>query len=267
MNRSPLFYPLNRGMDADAGGAADLQTDVMRFMAIISMCLVAIFALVQSIPLTPIPQTETVEMFEPEPIIEEPVEAPEKAITLVRPELQKLPPREDPVRLNRPVPKPIERIVELPKTRTLTTSPQADIEPAAKTAASPVPTPDVGETTSETQKGFTLRFESDAALTRLVERDVVGFYAISESSIHRMSIDSGALSFWPASAPQRFHEMHRATVPATVLTEWRRGRTGGDVKWGVSIPAPMARDLNDYLGQHEGGSLVIGRDGQLRLDQ
>ena len=50
MNRYSLSYPMNRGMDAEAGGAADLQTDVMRFMAIISMCLVAIFALVQSIP-------------------------------------------------------------------------------------------------------------------------------------------------------------------------------------------------------------------------
>ncbi len=54
MSRSPLFYPLNRG-DADAGGAGDLQTDIMRFMAILALCLVAIFALVQSIPLIPEP--------------------------------------------------------------------------------------------------------------------------------------------------------------------------------------------------------------------
>ena len=53
MTRSPLAYPLNRSVDADVGGAADLQTDIMRFMAILSLCLVAIFALVQSIPLTP----------------------------------------------------------------------------------------------------------------------------------------------------------------------------------------------------------------------
>ena len=53
MTRSPLFYPLNRGMDAEAGGIADLQTDVMRFIAILALCLVAIFALVQSIPLMP----------------------------------------------------------------------------------------------------------------------------------------------------------------------------------------------------------------------
>ena len=50
MNRSPLYYPLNRGGDLDAGGAADLQTDIMRFMAILALCLVAVFALVQSIP-------------------------------------------------------------------------------------------------------------------------------------------------------------------------------------------------------------------------
>ena len=53
MSRSPLAYPLTRSADTDVGGAADLQTDVMRFMAILALCLVAIFALVQSIPLTP----------------------------------------------------------------------------------------------------------------------------------------------------------------------------------------------------------------------
>ena len=41
MNRSPLFYALGRGMDADAGGTADLQTDVMRFMAIISIMAIS----------------------------------------------------------------------------------------------------------------------------------------------------------------------------------------------------------------------------------
>jgi hypothetical protein len=64
MTRSPLAYPLNRSVDADVGGAADLQTDIMRFMAILSLCLVAIFALVQSIPLTP---TEPVPAESPTP--------------------------------------------------------------------------------------------------------------------------------------------------------------------------------------------------------
>ena len=52
MRRVP--HPMYRAAEADGGGAADLQTDVMRFMAILSLCLVAIFALVQSLPLAPI---------------------------------------------------------------------------------------------------------------------------------------------------------------------------------------------------------------------
>lgn len=271
MNRSPLFYPLNRGMDADAGGAADLQTDVMRFMAIISMCLVAVFALVQSIPLAPLPPAGSVSLPAPEAVVEEPesekpayevpADVPAKTIALVRPAPQKTPPPEESVRLDRPVARPAPRQTKPPEPQ-LTTS-QAMVE------SSPMPAPvaQSSSTSSTRPQGFTLRFESDTALTRLVERDVVGLYVISDASIHRMAIDSGALSFWPASAPQRFHEMDVATVPATVLNEWRRGHRGGDVKWGVSIPAPMARDLNAYLSDHEGGSLVIGRDGQLRLEQ
>ena len=57
MMRSPFAYPLNRYSDMDGGGAADLQTDIMRFMAILSLCLMAIFALVQSVPVTPAVET------------------------------------------------------------------------------------------------------------------------------------------------------------------------------------------------------------------
>ena len=106
--RSPLFYPLNRGMDAEAGGAADLQTDVMRFMAILSLCLVAIFALVQSIPLAPsvqkpAPVEHAADPPKPEPRNTAQVErAPqpevlaERQITLTRPQPRKLPVREKP---------------------------------------------------------------------------------------------------------------------------------------------------------------------------
>jgi len=77
MTRSPLFYPLNRGMDADAGGVADLQTDVMRFMAILSLCLVAIFALVQSIPLAPTNETT--------PPVEQVADPPQAALPVAPP--------------------------------------------------------------------------------------------------------------------------------------------------------------------------------------
>ena len=66
MSRSPLAYPLTRGIDGDSGGAADLQTDVMRFMAILGLCLVAIFALVQSLPMEATPDIEAAPEPKPE---------------------------------------------------------------------------------------------------------------------------------------------------------------------------------------------------------
>mgnify|MGYP001825956241 FL=1 len=88
MSRSPFSYPLSRSVDGEAGGVADLQTDVMRFMAILAICLVAIFALVQSIPLDTVPaepmptqqaESEPVPTPVPEPVpdpIPEPVAEP-----------------------------------------------------------------------------------------------------------------------------------------------------------------------------------------------
>ena len=149
MNRSPLFYPLNRGMDADAGGAADLQTDVMRFMAIISMCLVAIFALVQSIPLAPVPTQPP--LTTDEPVIEapEPV-AVETQITLNRPMPAKIESKEESVVLQRPTYKP----------------PPRPTNTVARTPAVPTPAPAAesghdnrqDSATISAPRGFTLRF-------------------------------------------------------------------------------------------------------------
>ena len=259
MNRSPLFYPLNRGMDADAGGAADLQTDVMRFMAIISMCLVAIFALVQSIPLAqvqeppkgtpadPVPAPEMLAADTPAPIEIAETEIPE----LTRPEPQRPEPKPKPVALERPVMKPLARKTEAP--------------PPVTAQATDIPEPAPADP-GETRKGFSLRFASDAALKRLVASDVVGFYAIAGDDTQRMNVDGVRISFWTASAPRQFHEMDAATVPGDVLTAYRRGSPGAGVKWGVSLPGAMSSQLNRYLAELEGGSLLIGADGQLRLE-
>ncbi len=225
MNRSPLFYPLNRAGDADAGGAADLQTDIMRFMAILALCLVAIFALVQSIPLLPTP-TETNAAPSPEP---EP--APEPAA---------------------------DEPLETPPKPAAAAAPVAPAAQPVEAAAAP-----------PAEEGFTLRFESDVALTRLVARNAVGLYAISPQRALRMSVNRGAYTFWPASAPNQYHEMDPGTVPDAVVTALRRSGSLGlepVVRWGVTLPANMRRQLDGYLADYSSGSLVIEADGNLRLE-
>jgi len=234
MTRSPLNYPMSGSADAD--GAAELQTDVMRFMAILSLCLVAIFALVQSIPPSPVP-TETAA---PAPARPEPV--PEPAAAEPEP--------------NRPMPREPERPVAEP-------APSPPVAAAAPQAPAPLPPAPV----ATPDKGFTLRFESEEALRRMVARRAVGFYAIRDSEAKRMNVSRGRASFWPASLPAQYHEMDERTVPADVKSALRNSGTHGGVTWGVTLPSTLSRELEAYLDTGTGGDLVIGVDGSLRLEQ
>ncbi len=175
MSRSPLSYPLNRAADTDVGGAADLQTDIMRFMAILSLCLVAIFALVQSIPLAPV-EPEPVEVEEdtvgatlvaidtvPEPVESEPLPEvapePERAVVLTRPKW-------------------------VPKYKPVASEPQVASE-LPPTVLPPTEAPPVASKlppTEPEEEGFTLRFASDAALTRAVAAHHVSLYALAPGS-------------------------------------------------------------------------------------
>jgi hypothetical protein len=278
MTRSPLFYPLNRGMDAEAGGVADLQTDVMRFIAILALCLVAIFALVQSIPLLPsavvaspsriaeadplLPEPVVAEPFATEPVSTQPPDVEAKPLIITRPAPRRIQRREV-------SPVIIEQAVPAPPIQTVASRREVSEPPETAVVEKPVPEPPVTEPAPATeQQGFTLRFETDMALTRLVARNEVGLYAITPDKSVRMNVNRGAFSFWPASVPNQFHEMDEATVPDDVLVALRRAGSvkTSDVSWGVTLPSGMRRQLDQYLSAHEGGSLIISGDGNLRLE-
>ncbi|MDH5346253.1 MAG: hypothetical protein OEW59_10850, partial [Gammaproteobacteria bacterium] len=171
--------------------------------------------------------------------------APDPAVVLAHPEPVRPPPRPEPVALERP--KPV-------------------MQPAAPVAA-PEPAPPAEPSPAKSERAFMLRFESDAALTTLVSRDVIGLYAIAPEGTRRMSVDGERLSFWNASAPREIHEMDAATVPDNVLASWRRGGANGNPRWGVSLPGAMSRELNRLLEGGDGGTIIIGGDGRLRLDR
>ena len=262
MSRSPLAYPLTRGVDGDAGGSADLQTDIMRFMAILALCLVAIFALVQSIPLVPekpapepvVAMPERIDA-DPPPVVND-AQQPEQVPELARPEPVKPAPGES-VALTRPKwrPKPRpERTIEA-------------VQPVAKPAPADTVLEEAPPPPAPAEKGFTLRFESDLALTRLVAASQVGFYALTPSRSQRMTVSNSRISFWDASLPNAYHEMEASTVPEPVITALARsGVDTANVEWGVTLPGRLSRRLEGLMLEHTGGSLVIGLDGQVRLE-
>lgn len=298
MNRSPLFYPLNRGGDADGGGAADLQTDIMRFMAILALCLVAVFALVQSLPQAPTSMDASAlptVAAERREMITAPAAAAMRAprdtappVINARPaearspENSSAPENQSPARRvatlaestppsepNRSQPIEAARAPALPE-------PPANVQPDEATAETPAEQatanaqPDETTAAAPAEAGLSLRFASDIALTRLVANNAVGLYAINPQRALRMSVNRGTYSFWPASAPNQFHEMDPGTVPDAVVIALRRsGTLGADpaVKWGVTLPMTMRQQLNGYLAEQSSGALVIEADGQLRLEQ
>ena len=255
MSRSPLAYPLSRSADTDAGGAADLQTDIMRFMAILSMCLLAIFALVQSIPLAPVEATEPPEaVAAKEPAV---IARPEKTVVLTRPVGGPSGPKRQAIAteaaptLRRAAPEPLPVAKEAP----------ALVEPA------PAPVEPEPEPEPIQEEGFTLRFASDAALMRAVAAQHVGLYAIEQGRARRMTVSESRISFWDASTPNTFHEMESGTVPPPVIEALgRAGSATNNVSWGVTLPGRMKTQLDELLHAHRGGSLIITADGDIHWE-
>lgn len=255
MSRSPLSYPLNRGADLDGGGVADLQTDVMRFMAILCLCLVAIFALVQSVPVSaptlpaPLPPADRPAVASlPRALAEEPPAAAPDPVREARSESPPAAAPPIPDAIAPPSP-PSERPV--PRTRPSLAAPA----PVAPAAAAPEP-----------DDGFTLRFESDSSLKALVAREEIGLYAIAGDSAMRLSIERGRLQFWTASLPSRFHEMDPATVPSDVARAFVRAGADESLRWGVTLPPDLSRQLDRYLRNETGGELIIAADGSMRRE-
>ena len=227
-----------RGADSEAGGAADLQTDVMRFMAILSLCLMVIFAVVQSVPVETVQKARptTTQQPQTEVQVETRIEAP------------------PPVDIKRPA-------VETPK-------PSAPTEMQTELVPRPPQPPPQSAAKPEAPEGFTLSFETDLALTQLIARDEIGLYAITSGSAMRMTINQDKAEFWSASLPKQFHEMDTATVPESVIRALgiSTNSSVASTKWGVTLPAVMSGNLKAYMRDHRGGSLVIGADGILRME-
>ena len=121
--------------------------------------------------------------------------------------------------------------------------------------------------TEPADRGFSLRFESDQALTRLVAAGKVGLYAIESGRAKRMTISESRISFWDASTPNAFHEMEVSTVPGPVIDALARtGTDSGSVNWGVTLPGKLSQQLSALMQANDGGDLVIGIDGELRLE-
>ncbi len=278
----PMWYS-PRYSEADT--SETLQSDVMRFMAILALCLVAIFALVQSLPLHPVEPVQA-----PQPVPVEKVSAAPQPVTVApatvpAPAPAQLKPKEPPPKLVEPVeelqpapiasplPEPVDEIPKPKQYRKPSTTVQERLPPPAPEVVRTEPQPAPESTTvstSDTQEGLLLRFASDTALLALVAQRRVDVYGWVDKAAWKLSSERGLLSFVPAPLPKRFHSMTSDTVPSAIalaLSSAAPGMSAHTVTWGVTLPADTARQLEHLVNKHTSGTLVIFANGRVRFER
>ncbi len=311
------------GSDTDA-----LQTDVMRFMSILGLCLMAVFALVQSIPLQ---ETDTVRP-EPERVklqqdialqlertrvlqndldrlmeqiqsaqahktnTQQALSSARQQLTLIvgqtaqahserdhlttelealkyqlaqgRDELagiqQAAQKQEQTLRKLQPkLSEEQKKLDAIRKRASALKNKQASTPRSPVTEKHPPPAPGPGK------QGFTLRFASAEALHRLVVTGTVSLYGMADKQAWRLSLGKGSPAFAHDAFPVWFHEMAPSTVPPEYVQTLEKSRgqlAQSSIVWGVQLPPATKQGIASLTTGLQGGSLVIGADGQVTLE-
>lgn len=225
-----------------------LQADVMRFMAIIAFCLIAILALVRAAETPAAPADRPAERLAP-PAVAAPPEPPATAR------------RVDSVPVPEPVP-PIEPIVSVESAPPVETVPPVEPTPPAAERESASPAPAQSEPAPPEERGLSLRFASDRDFLRLLTRGEIRVFAFRDGRVLALGQD---LALQPASAPERLYELVPGTIPALMTSALEAAGGDAQFRWGVALPERVVRAIREHLDAGASGTLVIDRFGEVRL--
>ena len=239
-----------------ASDTESLQTDVMRFMAIIGFCLIAILALVRNVEPTQAAASsgapaQPVELFTPEPA---PAAAP--AIELAQ--------------VVAAIPSPVVNIpagaipAEEPSPESeIKSAPEPEPRPAAEIPSAPEPVSEpVSEPEATEEPGLILRFASDGDFLRLIARGDITVYAFRDSDV--LSLDE-SYRFLDSRSPGQVYELLRASIPDHIIAALRQERTEfRNFRWGIALPVRISHQIEQYLATVKHGQLIINRFGEVR---
>jgi len=265
MSRFPSGPVASRFHGRSPSDGETLQTDVMRFMAILGLCLTAIFALVRTLPLDGV---EARGKTEKKPDMQSETANLKKQVRQLHQQLQSA--RIESTKATRPV------IDARPGGRDNTHS-RAGKEisqvpqPVFESTPLPRPVPDKAPRNRnpdvDSEQGFSLRFESAYALERLIQKGAVVFFAMRDRKAWQLMMGRNGLGFVDTAFPPRFHEMSPGTVPALYLGLFKRVAPKGmkdPPVWGVHLPEKTEAQIQTLVNGGPGGILVISGEGEVR---
>ena len=267
----------------DAAELEALQADVMRFVAIIGLCLAAIFALVQQLEQESQAAAQAATMAQTDPgapgdiRLQAPVAVapdPGRGATPNPPQPQPVPDTatgEPPVTSLAGPPIPVyESPPELPPEPSPESPPKSPPEsPPKSPPESPPESPPTSPPESppppppaRPQQGFSLSFVSPEALMTLLQSGEVRLYTGAGGRFWRY--DPGRRSFIADTAPGQYYRMESSTVPRQ-LHDWMQAAGRQPMEWGVVLAPATRAQLSDIMDGRSGGDMRIGADGEVHL--
>lgn len=300
MNRllGPLAVPDTGDSDVDA-----LQTDVMRFLSIIALCLLAVFAAVSTEPpagvlemvqvqdatisalqreVTDKTQSleDTIEQLEQEKeklkqaldnseletsnITEQHIEQLQSQNASLQQQMQQM---SEALKHAEQRNAGLESVLEKLNIEQLTSDPveeQIQVEAeAVETVVEPEPETTTDTAPTEEKEGFTLAFESNSVLKRLVQQGRVNLYARSNQQVWQVNANGSILTL--VKGVSEFFQL--SSVPADYHRLAQRKLQSLDVEWGVSFESSIRTQLQNLLTQHRGGDILVKETGELLLNQ
>lgn len=230
-----------------------LQADVMRFMAIVAFCLIAILAMVRQA--APPPQAEQQEPAAPQ---DRQAVAPARLVQATTPQVEsesepepKPEPEPEPIPLPLPEPEPVTEL-RIESKAALTAPAQVITAPAPGRQGEPTtPPPEATE-----EAGLTLRFASNRDFLRLVGRGRVNVYAYDNH--HFLALDRNH-RFHPVTPPAQVYELDPNTIPPTMRQALPEDLSTSAVTWAVRLNNKVQQQLLQHLTQVKSGELHINR--------
>ena len=285
------MYPRSQSAEQET-----LQADVMRFMAIIALSLVAIMSLVneaapddRSAPtpraIVAEPPTDEIRPVEPASPSRTLDEAPPRR-TIVLP-APVAPPdvtarideaplptpaahRDEAARVEEPGVAPRQPVEDLRPTDRVTSIVEPVAEPppepvavkpvaARPVAAKPVAAKPVAATppAPNRQRGLQLRFQSEQAFLGLVARGAIDVYAYRPGEVLQLS---PTFALQASRAPGEVYNLAVGTVPAAI----RRGALDPAFTWAVALPAATRREIQRHIDRRAHGVIEIQSTGAVR---
>lgn len=250
-----------------------LQTDIMRFMAILGFCLMVIFALVQAIP----PSSNASQL-----IIEETLVSQVEALKQEAEELSQQ------VEKNRKTLRKQKRVLEEVKqtsahvinnldeiNRSLKQEQHSLAQVRRQVGREQARLHDakikfqtmqkIAESTSnprreKEQQGFSLNFASDTTLLKLIASKKVELYFLNKKQTYKVLVRQQHARFIKSKPPVRVYDMAPQTLPKMIRQQFKKafpGHADQSVRWGVVLNSGMENQIRRLMRENKGGSLEI----------